>query len=258
MRNLWINQLSISDGETKLLQDIQVKIPLGELTTIIGPSGAGKTLLVKSILGSIPKGFQASGMIYLNHLQLFKKNGSYLRQVRGKQIGYLPQNPMAIFNPRQRIIGHFLDSLRSHQKVRKKDCRKIANEKLELVGLAHNDRLLECYPWELSGGTLQRIMLAILLALEPSVLILDEPTSALDSYHTSRIVKTIQDLMAVGKTIVLISHDYALVKELGGNVLVMEDGAMKEFAPLGELLGDSQFTDRFGSFLNDRFERLVR
>lgn len=258
MTELWINQLTVSNGEVSLLHNIQVKIPLGELTTIIGPSGAGKTLLVKSILGSIPSGFQTSGTIFIGQLELLKDSGSYHRHVRGKRIGYLPQNPMAIFNPRQKIIGHFMDSLKSHQKVSKKDCRKIAGKKLELVGLAHHDRLLDSFPWELSGGTLQRIMIAILLSLEPSILILDEPTSALDSYHVSRIVKIIKDLKATDKTILLISHDYGLVRELGGNILVIEDGTMKEFAPIEQILSNPQFIDRYDSFLNDRFERLVR
>lgn len=258
MTELWINQLSISNGETNLLHNIQARIPLGELTTIIGPSGAGKTVLVKSILGSIPPGFQVRGTIFLDQVDLLQDKGSYSQQVRGKRIGYLPQNPMAIFNPRQRVIGHFIDSLKSHQKISREVCRKLAGEKLELVGLAHTDRLLDAFPWELSGGTLQRIMLAILLALEPSILILDEPTSALDAYHTSRIVKTIKDLLAMGKTILLVSHDYALVRELGGHVLVIEEGIRKEFAPIGELLLNSQFTDRYDSFLQDRFERLVK
>ena len=126
------------------------------------------------------------------------------------------------------------------------------------VRLGEPEELLKKYPFELSGGMLQRVMLAILLCLEPETIILDEPTSALDIHNREQIILILKEQLAKGKTLITVTHDYHLARELGGKMLVMYQGAIMEEGPVAKLLESPSQTYSQDLILGNPYERLVR
>lgn len=257
MSSFLVKQWSIETKQGLLLDSINLELPLGQLTSIVGASGAGKTLLVKSFMGSYPLGAKLSGEIWYRQELLVGREQAFAQEFRGKILAYVAQNAMTAFNPRQMIRSHFQETLQSHGNYSNSRCEEIAVTFLTKVGLAHLERLLTAYPWELSGGTLQRVMLALILCLKPEILILDEPTSSLDSYSSFQIKRVLKALLEEGQTIFLVTHDYSLIEELGGQVLVLDQGKVLEFASYQEMRQSPKKEGTRELFSLQTFARLI-
>ena len=252
-----IENLSLQLGDKVLLDSIQLDLILGQTLVIMGESGSGKTLLTKLMIGQKPSQALISGKLYYQKQDILSFDNKDWQQLRGKKIAYMVQNPMAMFNPFQKIKEHFYETVLSHQSISKQDCLEKAKEMMKEVHLGHAQRLLDSYPFELSGGMLQRVMLAILLCLEPDVFILDEPTSALDAYNRDNIIQILQSLKEKGKTLVIVTHDYELARMLGDQAAVIYKGVLVEKGEMEQVLINPQHEYSKALILTNPYERLV-
>ncbi|MBF0777618.1 ATP-binding cassette domain-containing protein [Streptococcus cuniculi] len=257
METLKIQALSVQIEDQVLLNNIQVSLKQGQSLVIIGESGAGKTLLTKLIMGQIPPKAQVTGSISYKGQDLLHLTIKEWQQLRGKELAYMMQNPMAMFNPFQKIKVHVLETLRSHYPWTKEECLQKAQTAMKAVRLGHVDKLLDSYPFELSGGMLQRVMLAILLSLDSDTILLDEPTSALDAYNRENVLRMLQLLQEQGKTLLTVTHDYELARQLGGQMLVMYKGVIVEAGAVTDILTHPQHPYTQELVLGNPYERLV-
>lgn len=228
MNILKIDKLFFSIDENEILKNIAFELEVGQVLSIIGESGSGKTILSKLIMGKKFDSSAIKGEILYKNENIFDFSEERIRRYRGEKIGYITQNPFNVFHNFQKIKSFFYETLLSHKKMTKKEIKLLAEEYLKEVNLENTKEILESYPFELSGGMLQRVMIAIILALNPELVIADEPTSALDSYNRLEVINIFKNLKMKGLSFILITHDYVLVRELSDRVIIMKDGEIIE------------------------------
>ena len=232
MNILEIKNLSLKISDEKILKNINFELKEKEIISIIGKSGSGKTMLSKMIMGLKNKNMQIEGEILFKDNNIFDFSEEDLRKYRGEGIGYITQNPLNVFLPFQKIKTTFLETYLSHKNISKNEVIELAKKNLKQVNLDNADEILNKYPFELSGGMLQRVMVAIIIGLDSKIIIADEVTSALDSYNRYEMIKIFKELNKMGKSIILITHDYYLMKSISDRCLVMENGeVIEEFNP---------------------------
>ena len=232
MNILEIKNLSLKISDEKILKNINFELKEKEIISIIGKSGSGKTMLSKMIMGLKNKNMQIEGEILFKDNNIFEFSEEDLRKYRGEGIGYITQNPLNVFLPFQKIKITFLETYFSHKNISKSEGIELAKKNLKQVNLENAEEILNKYPFELSGGMLQRVMVAIIIGLDSKIIIADEVTSALDSYNRYEMIKIFKELNKMGKSIILITHDYYLMKSISDRCLVMENGeVIEEFNP---------------------------
>lgn len=213
---------------------VNMKIYPGEIVGIVGESGSGKSVLSQSILRlqDYDSNIQYEGEILFEGKNLLTLSLNEMRTIRGNKISVIFQNPLTSLSP-VHTVGKQLDEvLILHKKLSKKDARKKSIELLKLTGIPGPERCIKQYPFELSGGMQQRVMIAMALACEPSLLIADEPTTALDVTIQEQILNLIADLNEkLGMSVLFITHDMGAVSQLCHNVKVMYLGQIIEEAP---------------------------
>lgn len=228
-----------SDGATiHAVNGITYAMEEGESLAIVGESGSGKSVGVMSVMGLIryPPGRVEGGEVIFKGRDLLKLSPEEMRQVRGKEIAMVFQDPMTSLNPVLSVGVQLMEPLQKHLGLDKTAARSRAAELLALVGLPNAAERLKDYPFQFSGGQRQRIMIAMALACNPSLLIADEPTTALDVTIQAQIVELIKDLQQkLGMAIIWISHNLALVAGMVDKVIVMYSGYIVEQAPVDEL-----------------------
>ncbi|ACU36396.1 dipeptide ABC transporter ATP-binding protein [Actinosynnema mirum] len=214
---------------TVAARDVTLSLAAGEVLAVVGESGSGKTVTAMSLLRLLPSTAVLSGRALLDSEDLFGMGADALRAVRGGRIGVVFQEPMTALNP-VFTIGHQLaEAVLAHREVSGRQARARALELLELVGLPDAEAKLRRYPHELSGGQLQRVVIAMAVANEPALLIADEPTTALDVTVQAEVVELLRDLRdRLGTAILLITHDMGVVASLADRVAVMKDGRVVE------------------------------
>ena len=225
---LEIKNLTVKDKyKNEILSDVSINVREKTITTLIGASGAGKTTLAKVILGILNEELSiSSGSIYLNWDEISKLTKKEYRKICGKEIAFIPQLPMRAFDERVKIGRQMTELYTANLGINKTDAKEIAKRNLKYVNL-EDERVLNSYPFELSGGMLQRVIIAIVLGLSPSYIVADEPTSALDEYNTSLFFKLIQENFE-DKGILLITHDLDIIKRKSDYCYVMQDGRIIE------------------------------
>ena len=228
MNILEIKNLSLKISDEKILKNINFELKEKEIISIIGKSGSGKTMLSKMIMGLKNKNMQIEGEILFKDNNIFDFSEEDLRKYRGEGIGYITQNPLNVFLPFQKIKTTFLETYLSHKNISKSEVIELAKKNLKQVNLENAEEILNKYPFELSGGMLQRVMVAIIIGLDSKIIIADEVTSALDSYNRYEMIKIFKELNKMGKSIILITHDYYLMKSISDRCLVMENGEVIE------------------------------
>jgi oligopeptide/dipeptide ABC transporter ATP-binding protein len=205
----------------------------GETLGIVGESGCGKSVTALSILGLIPDppGKIVSGEILFDGRDLLKMSSAEIRKIRGNKISMIFQEPMTSLNPVFTIGRQITEVIRLHQGMNKKEAEEKAVEMLQLVSIPLPEKIIHQYPHQLSGGMLQRVMIAIALACTPKILIADEPTTALDVTVQSQILEVMQELKEkIGTSIILITHDLGVVSGMAQNSMVMYAGKVVEYA----------------------------
>ncbi|RXZ83122.1 ABC transporter ATP-binding protein [Paenibacillaceae bacterium] len=218
--------------------DVSFHIERGETLCLVGESGSGKTITSKALmrLTDFDQGRITSGSVKLDGLELTTLPDSALRALRGKKIAMIFQEPMAAFDPVYTIGAQLVETIVQHDKRTKKEARKHAIELLRRVGFPQPELRLSQYPNELSGGMLQRAMIAMALASGPELLIADEPTTALDVTIQAQILRLLNDLKKdFGMSILLITHDLAIAAQIADRMIVMYAGRIVEQATVDSL-----------------------
>ena len=222
--------------ELQVVQDISFQIPRGKIVGIVGESGSGKSMICTTILQLFRESRRVTGDILFQGESLLSKSNEQMRKLRGKEMALIMQNPMAMFNPMLSIGDHFIETLQAHEKIGKKEAKHKALEQLSRYQLPEED-IIKKYPHELSGGMLQRIMIALAVCHRPSLLIADEPTTALDTMTQLRILEELQKYQQDSCTSMLIvSHDLGVIAKLADYVIVMRRGLMVEYGPASLIL----------------------
>jgi nickel transport system ATP-binding protein len=246
-------QIKTKNGVTTLVQDINFELKPGEILGLIGESGCGKTVTSMSILQLLNrKETTIEGSIMLKGQELNGLAEKEMRKIRGKDIAFIMQNPMNAFTPVFTIGHQFIETIRSHTRWNKKQATELAIESMKQVNLPDPDKLLKYYPFQLSGGMLQRVMIAIAASLHPAIIIADEPTTALDVNNQKNVLRHLDTIRSeYGSAILLISHDLGVISEMADEVAVMQHGKIVEKAGVFQLF-DSPKHEYTKKLLNAR------
>lgn len=231
MSILEYQDLSLNYDTQPILQDINLKIEKGNITVIVGQSGSGKSTLLKATLGLLP----SNAKIVKGHI-LFEDtllNDEDLDQLRGTKIGMIYQNPLTFFDDFKTIAYHFYEALYYHFHLDEKQAKNKAKTLLNQVLL--DESILEKYPFELSGGMAQRVMIALTLSLQPDLILADEPTSSLDVVSQKQLLDLLLDLKKQ-TTIVLVTHNIQVAKYLADQIVVIKDGRIIEQGKASQIL----------------------
>ena len=230
------------EGIAKAVDDVSMDVFPGEVLGIVGESGSGKSVAALSCLRLIPEppGFIAGGEVMMQERDLLKLDYADLRQVRGRSIGIIFQEPMTSLNPVFTIGMQIMEPLRVHERIKRRDAFERAVEMLKRVGLPDAERQMKDYPHQLSGGMRQRVMIATALICHPALLIADEPTTALDVTTQAQILDLMIELKEKHEagSIILITHDLGVVAKTCNRVIVMYGGKLQETGTVGQIFDD--------------------
>lgn len=223
--SLWVKKSGI-----QILKNISFGIERGEVVGIIGESGSGKSMTCMAILQLLNKRiFNINGNVIFNNLDLMKMGKERLKII-GKDISLVMQNPMTAFNPTLRIGTQITETVRTHNKMSGRQAYKMGIEALEQIHLDRTKEIMHSYPHMLSGGMLQRIMLAITLMLEPKIVIADEATTALDVNTQAMVLEHFSQMKQSNISLIVVTHDFGVIAKLADYVIVMKDGEIVEQA----------------------------
>ena len=218
--------------------NVSFELKAGQVLALVGESGSGKSTAAMSILRLLPPEAQIlSGAVEFDGHDLLAMQDRDLRTIRGRRISMIFQDPIAGLNPIISIGEQVAEALRSHLNLDKREARNRALSILQRVGLADPERVARSYPFQLSGGMCQRVMIGIATALDPEVIIADEPTSALDVTVQAQILYQLEQLRkARGTSILLITHNFGVVAQVADDVAVMYAGHIIETGTVDEML----------------------
>mgnify|MGYP002677381791 CR=1 FL=1 len=240
--------LTYRKASKKLVEDVSFEVHPGECLGILGESGSGKSMTVKSILGLLDKNFQVSGSAVFDGHDLLKKSKEELRRLRGSRITMVLQNPMTCFDPLYRIGNQMTETFAAHTAWNAQEIRTCCLKILDQMQILNGEEVLEKYPHQLSGGMLQRIMIGIAMALQPELLIADEPTTAIDAVTQYEILEEFVRIKKNKNTAMLfITHDLGAISKVADRILVMNSGQIV----------DSGDFEHIRNHANDPYTRLL-
>lgn len=223
-------------GDVYAVKDVSLEVNPGEVVAIVGESGSGKTVTAKTILGLLPETAISSGAVLINGNNVISVSASKLRQIRGRDVAMVFQEPSTALNPVFTVGWQIAEGIRAHAhgkggKVSAKEAKSRAIEALRKVGIPDPENRVDYYPHQFSGGQKQRVVIAAALALNPGLIVADEPTTALDVTVQAEILQLLRDLRdTYGTSIVLITHNMGVVADLADRVVVMYQGDVVEEA----------------------------
>jgi len=225
-------------GTVKAADDVSFEVYPEETLGIVGESGCGKSITCMSIMQLIetPPGKYEGGEIIFDGIDIMKASKKQIMEIRGNKISMIFQEPMTSLNPVFRVADQIAEAIMIHQKISKKEAREEAVLMLGKVGIPNPERVAKDYPFSLSGGMRQRVMIAMALACKPKILIADEPTTALDVTIQAQVLQLMNDLKKDYKTsVIFITHDLGVIAEMSDRVMVMYAGKVVELADVEEL-----------------------
>ncbi len=228
------------DGVVHAVNGVSIDVERGDTLGLVGESGSGKTVTNLAILRVLPKpaGRIEGGAVLFEGSDLTTLPEAAMREIRGRDIAMIFQDPMTSLNPVLTIEEQMVETIRAHREVRQADARKRAIELLDMVGIPEPKMRLRGYPHQFSGGMRQRVMIAMALSLEPKLLIADEPTTALDVTIQAQVLELLERLTTEHETaVILITHDLGVVAGRTKRVHVMYAGFVVEAATTPELFG---------------------
>jgi peptide/nickel transport system ATP-binding protein len=225
-------------GIVQALDRVGFSVAAGETLALVGESGSGKSVTAYAIMGLLDEAGQVTGgRALLEGQDIAAATPRQLAALRGKRMGMIFQNPRAALNPIRAVGLQIADVLQRHAGLGGRAARAAAVEALRAVGIPDPKRRFDAYPFELSGGMCQRVMIAVAVAARPVLLIADEPTTGLDVTTQAVVMDLIAEMAAqTGMATLLITHDLALAAERAGRIAVMHAGHVVECAPTAELL----------------------
>jgi peptide/nickel transport system ATP-binding protein len=234
--------VSVDGRDEPVVSGISFEVTPAGALGIVGESGSGKSLTCRSVLGILPEGVHLTrGSIEFDGIDLTALDYDAWRELRGTRISAVFQDPASYLNPSIRVGRQLAEVLRVKLGHDRRAAKARAIELLESVGLHEPALVYEQFPYQLSGGMLQRVLIAIAISGEPELLIADEATTALDVTVQAEVLDLLEDLRRERNlALILVSHDLAVVAQLCENVIVMKDGAIVEAGPAAEVLGNPQ------------------
>jgi len=242
---LTVNNLTVEywarRGRIRAVEDVSFSLDKGETLGIVGESGSGKSTLGLSLIHLVPyPGRIVRGTILLEGQDVLKFGREKTRDLRGRRLSYVFQDPMMSLNPVERIGSHFVELIQTHEpKVTKAEAMIRAKKLFKDVGI--QPERIDDYPHQLSGGMRQRVMIALAIALNPSLVIADEPTTALDVIVQAKILDLLNALRdAYGMALILITHDLSIVLERSDRIMVMYAGHVVEYAQSADVYRNPQ------------------
>ena len=229
-------------GWLDIVRGVDLKLRAGETHVLVGESGSGKSMTARTLLGLAPPGARVTGSIRFKGMSLLDLAPSALRQIRGRDIGWIPQNPSAALDPLRRVGHQVAEVIAAHDRsASRREARSATSELLALVGFHNPDAAARSFPHELSGGMRQRAAIAVAIACRPTIVIADEPTTALDVTLQAQILELLATLRRkLGMAVLLITHDIAVAREVGDTTSVMYAGQVVETGPAQGVLDDPQ------------------
>jgi peptide/nickel transport system ATP-binding protein len=220
------------EGQVRAIRNLSFTLQPGETLGIVGESGSGKSTVALSILGLLPKNAKVTGSVRAKGRELIGLSEQSLSQVRGGTIAYIPQDPLSSLNPAFRVGWQVAEAIWTRQDVSKEQAHKRAIELLEMVGIPNAADRAERYPHEFSGGMRQRVVIAMAMANEPSIILADEPTTALDVTIQAQVLEALRAARdQTQAAVILITHDLGVVAGMADRVMVMYAGKAVETAP---------------------------
>ncbi|MBM3524465.1 MAG: ABC transporter ATP-binding protein, partial [Alphaproteobacteria bacterium] len=233
---LSVRNLSVAFGRSTVVEDLSFDLAPGEILGVVGESGSGKSITALSVLRLVPAPGRVSGTIRLGDAELTALPEAEMREIRGRDIAMIFQEPMTSLNPVFTCGDQVMEALVYHRGLDRAGARAEALKLLKLVEIPSPERRLDDYPHQLSGGMRQRVMIAMALACRPRVLLADEPTTALDATIQAQILDLLRALQAeLGMAVILITHDLGVVAEVAHRVMVMYAGRAVETAPAADI-----------------------
>jgi oligopeptide/dipeptide ABC transporter ATP-binding protein len=236
---LEVESLSVAfgGGQQRVVRDVSFSIEPGEAYALVGESGSGKTLTSRAVLGLLPTGARVTGRIQFGGISLLDAAESELNGVRGAQIAMVFQDPGSFLNPLLRVGDAISQVMRSHERVSRREARKLAVALMARVGIRDAESRYRDYPHEFSGGMQQRVLIAMALAARPTLLLADEPTTALDVIVQAEILRLLDRLRREeGMSLLLVSHDFSVVAGVCTRVGVMYAGQLIEEGSAADVL----------------------
>ena len=232
-----VTEFRTDRGRLRAVNDVSFRLERGRVLAVIGESGSGKSAMLRSILGIQPKSATVEGEILLNGRDLLRLPPSERKAARGRDVSMVFQDPLTALDPVYTVERQLVETVRTHRKQSKADARKRALELMELVRIPSPAERLRAYPYELSGGMRQRVVIAMALAGAPKVLLADEPTTALDVTVQARILELFRELQRnQDMDMVIVTHDLSVAASIADDLAVMYAGRIIETGPIGEIL----------------------
>ena len=229
---------TVSNKQVSIVKNINFKIASGEILAIVGQSGSGKTMTAMSILGLLPENCSAVGELIIDDNTVSLKDIKSLNKFLGSDIVFIPQSGAEFLNPSFKVKTQIFETLSLLGIKKKADKTATAIKLLSMVGFKQPENLLELYPFQLSGGMAQRVLLAIGIATNPKLVIADEPTRGIDNNSADSFFEKLPQLCA-NSAVILITHNLAVAKNCN-DVIVMQNGEIVEFGKASEVLEKPQ------------------
>ncbi|MFF9282516.1 ABC transporter ATP-binding protein [Streptomyces griseosporeus] len=229
-----VTGLTVTHGAVRAVDSVSLTVHPGEVLVLLGESGSGKSTLARTVLGLPGRTARVTGGVALSGTELLTLGERALAGIRGRRIGYVPQDPDAALDPLRRIGAQLVEVLLRHRAADgRRAARRAVPGLLDAAGLTDPERAARAYPHELSGGQRQRAAIALALACGPGLLVADEPTTALDALVRTRVLDL---LTASGASVLLVTHDIAAARRVADRVAVMHAGRIVESGPVERLL----------------------
>jgi peptide/nickel transport system ATP-binding protein/oligopeptide transport system ATP-binding protein len=249
---LKVDDLEVSfateEGVVEAVDGVSFELAAGEVLAVVGESGSGKSVTAMTLMGlTRSPNAKFAGTAHYKGTELIGASEDELRRVRGAEIAMIFQDPMTSLNPVRKIGDQIIEQIQEHEGLPDQQARERTVELLERVGIPRARERVDNYPHEFSGGMRQRVMIALALSCNPSVLIADEPTTALDVTIQAQILQRMRDLRAeTGAAVILVTHDLGVVADIADRIAVMYAGRIVEQGTLDEIFYDPQHPYTWG------------
>ena len=238
-----VKDLDISYGERLTVAGASLELAKGEIMSIVGESGSGKTTVIRAIMGCLPgAGRVSAGSITFDGKDVLQNTPEQWRHMYGSEMSMIFQDSGNMINPIRRIGAQFIDYIQAHQPDKSKSqAYEMACQMLTNVRLPNPENIMNCYPFELSGGMRQRVGIAMAMIFSPKILLADEPTSALDVTTQAQIIRQIVDIRNEYKVaVIIVTHNIGVASYVSNKIMVMQGGKVVEYGKREDVIGNPQ------------------